>query len=238
MAQAGLAGIAWKYAALAISNVFGTTYVQYRPGIVGPVGGVPPVPIQSGNILAEALPGYFTTNAYKATPPPLDSLKPRCHAVFDPATIQPGDYLLGPLSVGGVTETFFIFDNSSPSPPLAMRCDGVVNVDRGVVPLVFGPQAPLDAQLGNGVGVMVGWPASILRDGRGQGGDVKLPGDVKLGGFLVNLPPNLPVALRSGDAITVTSWFSSPAPDPLRLIVVAAVGGNDGWLLQCEEAAS
>jgi len=228
-----LAGLGWKIAAEVVASVFGTMWAQYRPGTAPSPATLALLPLQSGNLIAAALPGYVTPNAYQKTPMPLDPAKPRVHAVFDPAALAPGDYVVGSLEQGGASETFYIATIESPAPPAAVRCNAVVNVTRSVRTTVFGPQAALDTQPGNEITLLQGWPASILPTGRSATGDVRLPDDVNLGAYTVLLPSNIPVTLRSGDAITNTS-----APEAIRAIVAAADMTDDGWRLLVQQASA
>ncbi len=221
-----LAELGWKIAAEVMSAVFGTVFAQYRPA-----GAL--LPLASGNEITASLPGYVTPNAYQKTPMPLDPAKPRCHAVFDPAAIAPGDYVVGPLQSGGVPETFFIATIQSPAPPSAVRCNAVVNVTRSVQTTSAGAQAPLDIQAGNELVLLQAWPVSIVPTGRSSTGDVRLPGDVNLGAYIVLLPPSVPVLLRSGDTITNTS-----APQAIRAVVAAADQTPDGWRLLVQQASA
>ena len=221
-----IAALGWKYSALAISQIFGVTFAQYRPTAATAA-------IVTGNRINAALPGYLTPNAYQKTPMPMDPAKPRCHAVFDPAALAPGDYVVGALAVGGATETFYIATIQSPAPPAAVQCNALVNVTRGVVPTTFGAQAPLDTQIGNETIILQGWPASWIPTGRSAAGPEQLPGDVNLGAYTVLLPPSIPVTLRSGDAIT-----NLLAPGYIRAIVAAADQTQDGWRLLVQQASA
>jgi hypothetical protein len=137
---------------------------------------------------------------------------------------------------GGTSETMYVSQIAAPSPPVLVRCNAVMDLSRGVTPTVFGPQAPLDTQAGTETPLGQGWPGSVLREGRGQEGDTKLPSDVKLGGYLVLLPPNIPISLRSGDTFTITSWVDDPlAAYGVRLEVAMAESTPDGWKLLCQE---
>lgn len=227
MSGSALAGLGWKYSAQAMSQVFGTTFAQYRPtaALSPAVNGATPI--------AAALPGYMTQDAYQMKPKALDPAKPKCDAVFDPAVLAPGDYLVGPIEQGGVTETFFVTSIQAPAPPRAIRCNAVINVTRSIVPTVFGTQPALDTQPGNEEVVLNGWPGSMIREGRGQEGDLKLPGDVKLGGYIVLLPPSTPVVLRSGDALTNTL-----AAQDMRAVVAMTEETPDGWKLLVQETST
>lgn len=221
-----LAGLGWKYAAQAIAQVFGTTFAQYRPATYTQA-------IVSNNLVQAALPGYITQDAYQAKPKALDPGKPKADAVFDPSALRPGDYLVGALELGGVPETFFVTSIQAPAPPRAIRCNALCTITRPNPASAFGVQAALDTQPGNETAILEGWPASMLREGRGETGDVKLPGDVKLGGYIVLLPPSVPVALRSGD--TVSNLL---APNSMRAVVAMAEQTPDGWKLLVQETST
>ena len=190
-------------------------------------------PPLSGTLLNAALPGYVTQDAYQQKPKALDPAKPKCDAVFDPAVIAPGDYLVGSIEQGGVVETFFIATIQAPAPPRAIRCNVLVTITRPAPRTVFGVQPALDTQPGQEVAILTAWPASLLREGRGQDGDVRLPGDVKLGGYIVLLPPSLPVLLRSGDTLT-----SVTSKNSMRMVVATVEETPDGWKLLVQETST
>ncbi len=225
-----LAQLGWGIAASVIGSIFDTTFSQYRPGYAAELAG-------NGTLVNTELPGYVTANAYQKTPMPLDPSKPRAHLVFDPASLRPGDYLTGALETGGAIETFFVSTVQSPAPPCGVRCNAVVNVTRAPAAASgnagFGVIAPMDTQIGGEQEILTGWPASVLREGRGQNGDVNLPDDVKLGGYLILLPPSIPTELRTGDVLTNTT-----APENIRMVVAMAEQTHDYWKLLAQEATS
>ena len=223
---AALAQIGWKKAAAAIGRVFGTSFAQYRPA--GPL-----LPVSPAFQLATALPGYITADLTGMTLKGFDPAKPRGTAAIDPSVIQEGDYLIGGLMQGAAADTFFVSDISAPVPPGVVRCNVVLNVTRPAPSSVFGAQPALDDQEGGEVVVLQGWPASMIREGRGERGDTGLPGDVKLGGFIVLLPPSVPASLRSGDILT-----DAADGDALRVIVAMAEHTPEGWKLLVQEAAT
>jgi hypothetical protein len=222
--------LGWSIAAQTIGSVFNTTFALYRPGYNTVLSGY-------GNLINPQIPGYVTYNAYQKGPLPLDPTKPRVHLVFDPAQVQPGDYLIGSMENNSRVDVFFVATNQSPAPISGVHCNAVVNVSRAPMPPAstagFGVIQPLDTQIGNEQILMSGWPASVIREGRGQTGDVGLPDDDKLGGFIIMLPPSVPMPIRSGDVITNTA-----APDNVRMVVVMAERTNDAWRLLAQEATS
>jgi hypothetical protein len=246
MSGAQIAGYPWKYSGQALSQVYETTFIQYRPANTAPPDLVPPLD-QTAQINA-TLAGFVSTltnaNRHATAGAPVtwdspDPSKPRMAGFFDPAVLAEGDYLVGPFTQGQENQTFYVSQNAAPSPPVIVRCNAVLDFARGIVPVTFGAQAPLDDQAGTEVAMAAAWPGSVLREGRGQEGDTKLPGDVKLGGYLVLLPPNLPFAPRSGDILSITTWLSQAiVPEGTRLIVVMSEGTLDGWKLLCTEAST
>ena len=249
MSGAEIAGYGAKYAGLAMSQVFQTTFAQYRPINSAPPDLTPA--LDPTCLLQSVVPGFVTTlananrhgslgnggNLAAVTWDAPDPAKPRQAAFIDPAILALGDYIVGPYMQGQENQTLYVSLIAAPSPIVVVRCNAVLNVVRGVVPTVFGAQPPLDDQAGDEVALANGWPASVLREGRGQEGDTKLPGDVKLGGYLVLMPVSVPAALRSGDILTITSWLDNPIiPVGTRLIVAMAEGTPDGWKLLCQEA--
>jgi hypothetical protein len=132
---------------------------------------------------------------------------PLFEGAFDAAYTQPGDYLVGP------TYTWFIASQAPLLPVVCVKATRTVNVGRpGVTDGVgLGTYGGLQRQLATPV--LQNWPASVVSHGFGMD-RVDLPGDAKLGGWIVLLPV-LPcnVMLRTGDLVTddlgragVVSW--------------------------------
>jgi hypothetical protein len=233
MSGALLAQLAWKKTGAAMARVFGTTYAQYRPSGASN-------PVTSLTQIGTAVPGYIVSSMAGmrpgATPAPFDPAKPRCVGALDPAVLALGDYLIGPFMQGGNPETLFVAQIAAPAPPSLVRCNCIVNVTRGVLPTTAGAQAPLDIQMANESVTLVQWPASVIRDGRGQEGVVRLASDVKQGGYLALLPSSVPFAIQSDDRLTVTAWLNTADnPGDMILIVATEECTPDGWKLLLQE---
>lgn len=149
---------------------------------------------------------------------------------FDFDGIQPGDYLTGE------GRTLFVAAMQPMLPILAVLCNATVRLTRHNA---YG--APGDGT-GSAVGVapysgveesgdeplLAGWPASVLLGGRSTGrGEADLPASVMQTGFLVLLPPSVPIEILHGDTIT----------DDLgrRYSVIAAESSALGWRLHATE---
>lgn len=150
------------------------------------------------------------------------------HTLFegtvDTAYTQPGDYLVGP------TYTWFIASQAPLLPVVCVKVTRTIGVSRvGVTNGVgLGTYGGLQRQLAEPV--LQNWPASVVAHGFGID-RVDLPGDAKLGGWIVLLPV-LPsgVVLRTGDLVT---------DDLGRAGVVSWAEVSDlGWRLFVRQAAT
>jgi hypothetical protein len=150
--------------------------------------------------------------------------KPLWYADFDAAEAQEGDYL---VSVGATInnpfahpevdpEYFFIAARQSLLPVIAMACDRFIRITRPAAPAapagvvgysgiapdgggyadVLGSAAPTNG------GQDLGWPCSILLGGRASAMKEPLAaGAAAQSGWMIYLPPSVPVALLAGDRV-------------------------------------
>ena len=149
---------------------------------------------------------------------------------FDFDGVQVCDYLTGE------GRTLFVAAMQPMLPILAVLCNAVVRLTRHNA---FG--APGDGT-GAAVGaapysaveeagdeaLLTGWPASVLLGGRSSGrGETDLPASVLQTGFVVLLPPSVPLEILHGDTLA----------DDLgrRFSVVAAERSDLGWRLHATE---
>jgi len=207
------------------ANVLGAAFNQFRPSSqFYPMSGRPYAVLQAA----------FDGDPKFSFRTPLVYGKAVVFGIFDATSVLAGDLLFS--ATGG---TYFIGGLEPTHSRLCVRCNAMINVTRGAQPVAMGAQAPLNVQEGSETVIAQEWPASILREGRGERGDTSLPDDVKLGGFILLLPSTLPAAMRSGDVISIVQWLDASAdPMSVRIIVSMAEATNAGWRLLGMEAAT
>ncbi len=159
-------------------------------------------PLQGGTTIMR-MPALFTPSEGRAA----SYGHPLFEATVDAAYTQPGDYLVGP------TYTWFVASQPPLLPVVCVKATRTVSVSRaGAMDGVgLGGYGGLQRQLATPL--LTNWPASLVSHGFGMD-RVDLPGDAKLGGWIVLLPI-LPcsIVLRTGDLVTddlgragVVSW--------------------------------
>ena len=178
------AAISGGYAIAA--EILAPAHAHYRPS--GPLD-----PISPGNLLG-ALPASFDANNYLYSRPNLYG-KPTWTGLWDGAQTQPGDYLIGPQG------TWFIAAQQPLLPMVAVSCNEVLDLWRpdgcgATGALGYGGATGQPDRL-----VARGWPASVLTKGRGDKGDLQLPGDVRTPWAEVLLPPIPGTAVQFADTL-------------------------------------
>jgi hypothetical protein len=193
----------WSLGPRITANVMGLPFAQYRPSGAGAA-------IAGGNLVA-TIPAWITADANLQSAKPFAFGKPVGFAAVDPALTQVGDYLVGSLTVGGPTETFFIASQDIPAPIQVIRCNQVLTIGR-----------PGDALPGptyySGVTsqtlslLLPSWPAAVIQGTKGESGEVKLPGDTRMPFAAIMLPAIPGVELLTGDvantAETTVRWYT------------------------------
>lgn len=199
----------------------GPLYTQYRPG-----GSQNPLAAPYANLNAS-----FNAEDMKYGRPNKYG-KPTWYGIFDGSETQAGDYLVA-VDGGG---PFFIAAQQLALPILCVECNRRVRIARmpiqdgaglaGYSGVVESSETDVLGQ-SDGAGNMVhGWPASILIGGRSDR-DAHLPSSVKSAGWVVLLPPSVPISITESDVII----------DDLgrRYPVYAAELTDLGWRLQVNE---
>lgn len=105
------------------------------------------------------------------------------HGLFDGSAHVVGDYMVG-------ESTYFIAAKQPILPMLCIECNRTLTIKRPadrqtVGQLPYGGNTELSEQT-----LLLNWPASVLREARGEYGDVQLPGDVKSPSYLGMMPFN------------------------------------------------
>lgn len=196
MSGAALAGV-FALGPTIVAQVLGLPFSQYRCTGVGPV-------ISSSNLLA-TLPAWITADKTLMGAAPFVYGKPVGFAGVNPALTLPGDCLVGSLTVGGPSETFFISSQDIPAPIQVVRCNAVVSIARASDALVAGSSGTYSGTaVESATPFATGWPASVLQMSSGSkmdGAGMQLPTDGKLPGQNILMPGTCP-EIRFNDILT------------------------------------
>lgn len=179
------------------AQVLGLPFSQYRCSGSGPV-------VTAGNLIGTP-PAWITADAKLMGATPFVYGKPVGFAAINPAMTMPGDYLVGSITVGGPTETFFISSQDIPAPIQVVRCNSVINIARAADTLVAGSSGVYSGTaVESAAPFMTGWPAAVLQMSSGSkmgGTGMQLPTDGGLPAQTVFLPGTCP-EIRFNDIIT------------------------------------
>ena len=199
------------------ASKLGQSYVFYRPSTSGN-------PIVSGNIVATLLVDLTADFGSTGARPNLYG-KPVWSAMFDRTVTRGGDYFVGPEG------TFFIAAQQSLAPTAAVECNAVVTISRpsSPAPSINAYEGAVDSDL---TPLLTSGPASVLQGTKGNDGDTKLPGDIRLPWKAILLPPTPGVQIRNFDVI-----FDA-APIPNRYIVSGVELTDLGWRMTAAEEAT
>ena len=138
---------------------------------------------------------------------PHDYKAPEHHILADLTLAQNGDYMLGPNG-----ETYFIANIDLNKPPLGIVCNATVTVTRRAPPSVakgFDPDYGATSKAGPNPDnvTLASFPASLLRQARGNGQDL-IPGEGKRGIFELKLPAIPGFNFRPSDNISDAIGFN------------------------------
>ena len=198
------------------AQVLGLPMTLYRCNGVGPV-------IASVNVHA-TLPAWVTADPQLMASKPLTYKTPLAYAAVDPALTLPGDYLVGAVTLGGATETFFIASQDVPAPIQVVRCNRALTVSRPGAgapgPNYYGGDLTASETL-----LLTAWPAAVADKGRRQAGETALPGDMDLPWCEIFLPPTIPVQIRPSDVML------DDQVQPVRYVVSGVEQTPFGWRL-------
>lgn len=197
------------------AQVLGTGYAQYRAS--GPSD-----PTDSGKLVA-TIPAWITSDAKGMGGRPFSHAKPVCYGMVDPNVVNVGDYLIGNFG------TFFVISKDGVMPTQLVRCNKTVTLSRPQPgtpdPEYYGGMIESDY-----APILTNWPASVLQGTKGEAGEVKLPGDVRLAWAAVLLPPTGGVEILPGDRITTNE------ATPMRYTVSGRELTALGWRISAATA--
>jgi len=169
----------------------GSVCQWYRPS--GPTN-----PMAPGNLLGPKQ-ALINTSSNLSNITPRQRQKPEgWYAGLDITGIQIGDYLVQPDG-----DTYFVTTLDDFSPVRLVLCNAVVTITKPAIMLTVGynPGYGGDDRSDEPV-VATGWPAALIKGPRGEVGDAKLPGDVKLPWEELLLPPIPGTILRNDMIVT------------------------------------
>jgi hypothetical protein len=145
---------------------------------------------------------------------------------FDGSVTLPGDYMV--RVVDG--QIYYIAGQQQLLPILCIDCNRTLKISRTVQQsqvgaINYGGKIPFNQV--EILGVTTLWPASILFGGRRESTGAGLPADVGNTGYIMKLPPSVPVTIMAGDTVT----------DDLnrRYLIEGAELSDLGWRLICNE---
>lgn len=212
----------WPLAPRIVAQVLGLPFTQYRP--VGTGAAIAPA-----NLLG-TIPGWITADPKLMAAAPFGYGKPVGFAAVDPAVTRPGDYLVGSLTLGGGTDTFFIASQDIPAPIQVVICNQMLTIARPIDETP-GPGAYGGAKRTSGAPLLSAWPASVIQGRNPAPGELKNPGDTKLPWVAILLPPGVS-QLRMGDVIR------DAQPEPNIYTIANAEQTALGWRLSAWMASA
>jgi hypothetical protein len=191
----------------------GTPYTQYRPAsATAPMA----TPIGTLNTLVKPM-----GRPVGAPSPPANAF---FDALLDTTQLQPGDIL------AGAAGTFFVWQLPPLGPALCVGCNATIAVRRPQQPGIPGFNDLGQLASATETVLMDGWPASVLREGRGERSASNLPGTGRVGSWMVLLPVFAGVTVAVADIIVRKA-------DAVRMLVELAEQGR-GWRLLAQEVSA
>ena len=185
----------WQLSGRIIAGVLGLPFQQFRPSDPeNPLA----APLRSIN-------AWITRDPTLMESKPFDRAKPdEVYAGLDPALTQPGDYLVGSVTLGGAVQTFFIATQDVPAPIRLVRCDRVLTFERAPITQSFGANSYGGQTIADRTTILTGWPAGFVQGTKGEAPapSTKLPGDARLPWWTAMLPATPGVTLNMGDHAT------------------------------------
>lgn len=174
--------------AIAASRL-GQPHRHYRPS--GPAD-----PVADANLVGD-LPASFSPDNHRYRRPQGHG-KAAWTGLWDGSRTAAGDYLVA--AADGTS--WFIASQDPLLPMQAIRCNALVDILRPGAAAGFGALPGYGGDIVDGeAALLTGWPASMLDDGRGDGGGVGLPGDVKQPAAELLLPALSGVDLAVADTV-------------------------------------
>lgn len=170
------------------AQILGARYEQYRPS-----GPLRPISTQThlGHLNAD-----FDLDPKFGYAKPTSWGKEIFYGLFDLTHIRTGDYLVGPRG------TFFVSTIEPLKPSLCMFTNSTLSGIRFPNELSSGPRYYGGAIRAEGVNLIEGWPATVLRLGsRVMRGEADLPSDPHMPWWEIWLPDVPDVLLETGDLL-------------------------------------
>ena len=198
-------------------SILGKPYAQYRPNGSGN-------PISINNLVA-SVNVYLTTDPNLMGKTQLQFGKAVWYGAFDRATINVGDYLIGPIG------TFFVSATTYPGATSLVQCNHKLTLTRLPETVTPGAQSSYGGDvLAQEQTILSAWPVSMLIAGtKATPGTMQLPNDGKMGTIQAILPASVPVALFYNDILTDENGD--------RYSVSSAELSALGWRLNAEQWA-
>ena len=206
--------VAYGYSKAAAA--LGRTTVIYRPtGATDPI-----VP---ANVFATRLAALDTVPAFTFVNPQKFG-NPIFYAAMDSTGLIPGDYLVQ----AGLT--YFLTVLNDFAAPEAVNCTNRLSLLRTQPNVKAGIGGYGGSTASTDMIVAASWPGSVLEKGKGDRSEMLLPGDKKIGQWIVLLPPSLPVAPRTSDIFV----------DDVnrRFVISSAEQSFMGWRCMVQEVAA
>jgi hypothetical protein len=194
----------------------GRSTVLYRP--LGPTD-----PITAGNVFGTRLAALDTVPQFTFVNPQKFG-NPIFYAAMDGTGLLPGDYLVQ----GGLV--YFVAVLNDFAAPEVVNCNRRISLLRTRVPVKAGVGGYGGSTAATDALLMASWPASVLEKGRGDRNDMLLPGDKKIGQWIVLLPISITSIPRTSDIIT--------DDEGQRFVVNSAEQSFMGWRLLVQEVAA
>lgn len=188
----------------------GLPHQWYRP--TGPLDPVAPGTLQG------TLPASFDANNYLYTRPNLYG-KATWTALVDASKTAVGDYLVGPTG-----SVWFMVAQQPLLPLVAISCNATLTLMRPFSSDAVGAIGYNGDNAGDEILIARGWPASMLTKGRGDKGDVQLPGDVRTPWVEVLLPAIPGATIQFADVLLAGDQ---------RMKVSSSELSDLGWRLLC-----
>ena len=180
------------------ASVLGVPCQWYRPSDAT-------APIVPANLLGTAQVLFDTSPELNQGIPRKRDKPEEWYAATGTAGVTIGDYLVTPLA-----ETYFITTIDPFRPYRAVLCNRMVTITNPASMPLQGLNLGYGGDLAaTETPVITGWPASLIKGPRGDSGDLKLPGDVKLPWEDMLLPVLPGVLLRNDMIVTYNDGAKS-----------------------------
>ena len=217
MNQAGIQAKIWAGAAMAALRL-GASASWYRPNGAGAA-------IASGNLQGTIQVAVSTDATFTFSKPAAYGKPENWYGLFSGASVIVGDYFVHPEG------TFFAAALDPILPPRLVRCNQVVTFTRPGAPTP-GADYYGGATMPDEAALFGPWPGAVTQGTKGDAGEMKLPGDTRLGWVSILVPSVSGVQVRSGDVVTDAQAL------PQRYTISAVESTSLGYRITAALAAS